>query len=64
MYKATDKQLKFIKAIEEFVGEEFTGTTKKEASEYISRNIDEFNREQAKDEVLSGIQHEDAGDRI
>ncbi len=62
--RATDKQLEFIKAIEEFVSEKFTGSTKKEASEYISRNIDEFNREYEKDSVLFDIQHEDAGDRI
>lgn len=62
--RVTDKQLEFIKAIEGFVGEKFKGSTKKEASEYISRNIDEFNREQEKDSVLFDIQHEDAGDRI
>ena len=33
---ATPKQLKYIQAIERFVGEKFTGKTKYEASEYIS----------------------------
>lgn len=61
--KATQKQLDFIREIEFFVGEDFKGTTKKEASEYISRNIDEFNLEQEKDGCLQEIQHEDAGDR-
>lgn len=38
--KPTEKQLDFISAMEELGCEKFTGTTKKEASEYISRNID------------------------
>lgn len=37
---ATKKQLDFIKDIEEFVDEKFTGKTKKEASDYIGRNIE------------------------
>ena len=37
---ATIKQLEFIKDIEEFVDEKFTGKTKKEAQEYIGRNIE------------------------
>lgn len=40
--KPTQKQLDFIADIEEFVPEKFTGTTKKEASEYISRNKEQF----------------------
>ena len=35
----TIKQLDFIKDIEEFVDEKFTGKTKKDAQEYINRNI-------------------------
>ena len=40
--KPTERQIKYIKAIQEFVGEEFTGTTKNEASNYIDRNIEEY----------------------
>ena len=32
---ATKAQLEFIESIEEFVGEKFKGTTKKEATAYI-----------------------------
>ena len=38
----TEKQLQFIEDIQEFVGEQFKGTTKKEASEYIGRNIEKY----------------------
>ena len=38
--KPTQKQLDFITDIEEFVPEKFNGTTRKEASEYITRNIE------------------------
>lgn len=34
---ATEKQLEFIKFIEEFAPVDFIGTTKQEASEYISK---------------------------
>ena len=34
---ATEKQLEFIKIIEEFATVDFTGKTKQEASEYISK---------------------------
>lgn len=40
--KPTEKQLSFIHDIEEFVDERFTGRTKREASEYIDRNIEMF----------------------
>lgn len=40
--KPTEKQLQFIADIEEFVDEQFKGTTKKEATEYISRNIERY----------------------
>lgn len=40
--KPTEKQLSFIHNIEEFVDERFTGRTKREASEYIDRNIEMF----------------------
>lgn len=38
----TDKQRKFIDLMEDFVCEKFNGRTKKEASAYISRNIEQF----------------------
>lgn len=37
---ATKKQLEFISVIEEFVDKKFTGKSKKEASDYIGRNIE------------------------
>ena len=40
--KPTQKQLDLIADIEEFVPEKFKGTTKEEASEYISRNIEMY----------------------
>lgn len=40
--KPTEKQLAFIRNMEEFVGEQFKGTTRKEASEYIDRNIEMY----------------------
>ena len=40
--KVTDKQLKFIRDIEDLLGREFTGSSKKEASEFISKNYDEY----------------------
>lgn len=42
--KPTDAQLDFIETIQEFVKEKFAGTTKKEATFYIQRNIDEYKR--------------------
>lgn len=42
MSRPTDRQLVFIAAIEEFVDEKFSGTTKEDASEYIDRNIEEY----------------------
>lgn len=40
--KPTEKQLQFIADIEEFVDEQFKGAAKKEATEYISRNIERY----------------------
>lgn len=40
--KPTEKQLDFIADIQEFVGEPFTGTTKEDATKYISENIEMF----------------------
>ncbi len=42
MSRPTDRQLVFIAAIEEFVDEEFLGTTKEDAAEYIDRNVEEY----------------------
>lgn len=38
----TDKQMDFIRTIEEFVDEKFHGNSIEDASAYISRNIEEF----------------------
>lgn len=40
--EATQKQLEFIRIIEGYVCEKFTGRTKKEASEYISKHYEEY----------------------
>lgn len=42
MNKPTEKQLAFIADMEEIVGEQFEGTTKQEASEWISAHIDDY----------------------
>ncbi len=42
MSRPTGRQLGFISAIEEFVDEKFSGTTKEDAAEYIDRNIEEY----------------------
>lgn len=42
--KVTVRQWKLIRAMVEQLGIEFTGTTLTEAQEFISENIDEFNR--------------------
>ena len=49
---ATTKQLDFIKDIEEFVDEKFTGKTKKEASDYIERNIEIYKLNSASNWVI------------
>lgn len=49
---ATIKQLEFIKDIEEFVDEKFTGKTKKEASDYIGRNIEIYKLNSASNWVI------------
>lgn len=41
----TEKQLKFIEDIQEFTGEVFNGNTKKEASKFISENIEQYKLE-------------------
>ena len=49
---ATKKQLEFISVIEEFVDEKFTGKTKKEASDYIERNIELYKLNSANNWVI------------
>lgn len=49
---ATTKQLEFISVIEEFVDEKFTGKTKKEASDYIGRNIEIYKLNSANNWVI------------
>lgn len=51
---ATEKQLSFIRAIEDELGYEFDyrNGTKKEASEYISSHIDEYNDRSYRHEML------------
>ena len=41
---ATQKQLDFIRIIEGYVCNKFTGTTKQEASEFISKNYDDYKK--------------------
>lgn len=43
--KPTEKQINFIRDIQEWTGEQFTGTTKKEASKFISENIEQYKLE-------------------
>lgn len=45
MEKPTQKQLDYIADIEQFSDEKFIGTTKQEASAYISRNKDKYRLE-------------------
>jgi hypothetical protein len=50
----TKKQLDFIADIQEFTGTLFAGSTKAEASKYISDNIERYRLEIASSWVLSG----------
>lgn len=53
MEKPTEKQLNFIKVIEEeWKQNPFTGTSKKEASEYISQAVKEKERYDFENEVM------------
>lgn len=51
MYQITEKQINFIKIICEELDIEFVGTTKKDATEFISKNIRELNRQQAINQI-------------
>lgn len=53
MEKPTEKQLNFIKTIEEeWKQNPFTGTTKREATQYISQAIKEKERYDFEDEAM------------
>ena len=53
MEKPTEKQLNFIKVIEEeWKQKRFTGTTKKEATQYISEAIKEKERYDFENEAM------------
>ena len=53
MEKPTEKQLNFIKIIEEeWEHNPFTGTTKKEATEYISQAIKEKEQDDFENEAM------------
>lgn len=64
MTKPTDKQIDFINSIEDLTGVPFTGSTKQDATRYISENIDEFRRREELEGWAFALMHEDAGDRI
>ena len=51
MYQITEKQINFIKVICEELDIEFVGTTKKDATEFISKNICELNKQQAINQI-------------
>ena len=53
MEEPTEKQLNFIKIIEEeWEHNPFTGTSKKEASQYISQAVKEKERDDFEDEAM------------
>lgn len=64
MTKPTAKQIDFINSIEDLTGIPFTGSTKQEATRYISENIDEFRRREELEGLAYALQHENAGDRV
>lgn len=45
MRKATDKQLQLIARMESLINKKFTGSTIKEASEFISKHMDEYHEQ-------------------
>lgn len=57
----TEKQMNFIESICELLEIEFKGTTKKDASNFISANIEEFKVQQSMDNALNQILYEDCG---
>ena len=67
--KPTQKQMNFIKVMESYLypyyyEEEdiwFKGTTKKEASKWISDNIEDFRRIQIEVDAMTRIEQEEVG---
>jgi hypothetical protein len=55
----TDKQLLTILRICENLGVEFTGTTRNEASAFISAHIEESKREEEIDSIMSEVQYQE-----
>lgn len=51
--KATKAQLEFIEQIEDFVNENFKGSSKEEARLYIQRNIEEYKLNSASNWILT-----------
>ncbi|MGO5674753.1 hypothetical protein ACTOTM_06780 [Bacillus subtilis] len=45
MIRATEKQLRLIGRMEQYISARFTGYTIREASEFISNHIDEYQEE-------------------
>lgn len=43
--RPTHRQVEYIAAIEDVLGEKFRGSTKQEASDYIRRNADAYKEE-------------------
>lgn len=57
----TTKQMDFINVICKTLDIEFKGKTKKDASNFISQNIKEFNTQQTMDNALNQILYESCG---
>lgn len=55
MNDITDKQQAYIESIEDVVGVPFNGSTKEEASAYISEHVDEFRKRSALEGELDFI---------
>lgn len=51
----TDKQLAFIRIIEGYVSEKFLGSTKEEASAYISSHIDAYRKCKAHEDAAMNL---------
>ena len=57
----TEKQWSLIQRMCEMLEIEFKGKTRKEASNFISEHLQEFQHEEERDEILSHIQYEEHG---
>ena len=67
----TEKQLNYIKIMEEEIGEKFTGSTKGDACDFISKHMKSYKEsleEMWEWATMHGeyiaLAHEDAGDRL